>query len=808
MKRAILFFSLLFTTVLYAEVKVVNIGVIPTPQSVVFTEGYALFGKAKYNSHQVPSLIGVKRQRGAYILAVTPKRIDVYYTDNEGLENATRTFTMMRSHYGDTIPCMTVTDWPAFQYRGWLDDISRGPVTKHSFSEEQFSRMRLWKMNFGSYYTEHSLYNPEFPDIIPPLPFNSHPEFSMANLQCFAHFEKTLRIPYYQDMMDTRTNVNPANEQTYDFLRSQIANTWRFYPQTNLFNINCDETEGLGSGRARDYVSEVGADTAYCRHIRRVYDLVVDEALKIGKDTPEVLMWGDIVGKKPEMIKYLPSAMNYVVWSYAASDSYDSMLEPFKGQKLWVAPGVSHWSSIPLVDNYIRNIANLARDGHKAGALGIINTSWDDSGESLFADTWHAMAWAAEMAWHPLNSNDPQELRMREQVFNEIYTELYGDVRPIYALGALAGNKWVGEWINTGTLSQPLLNFYPSNTGEDVLVRCDSVDRIVNEILEITDSARLPHVAYGCHRILTVSAKARLRVLLSRALADHDTEAAHALADRYFAMLHSLKCEYLRLWDEESTPYSREIICKRYDDLAEELMGAFRYVFVTNDGRSITLSTIDTSYTIYYTLDGRKPSEGSAIYKSPLTIDRSCLVQTMTIDCWGSPLYSSQYSLSHLGMGHLSSLNSRYSDYRPVYSGGGENALADGVLGSDDSYADGHWQGFAGTDISVDYDLGKVTSVDNISFRALQNTFDWILAPQTLEIQTSADGIAWVTARTEHFDPQFKVGGTIIHTNAARHLNLSTRYLRVIIRNPGELPSWHPGRGNGSYLFVDEIVIE
>ena len=46
----------------------------------------------------------------------------------------------------------------------------------------------------------------------------------MANLQCFAHFEKTLRIPFYQSLMDGYANLNPAKEETYSFLRDQIEN--------------------------------------------------------------------------------------------------------------------------------------------------------------------------------------------------------------------------------------------------------------------------------------------------------------------------------------------------------------------------------------------------------------------------------------------------------------------------------------------------------------------------------------------------------------------------------------------------------
>nr|MCR5065730.1 hypothetical protein [Bacteroidales bacterium] len=34
------------------------------------------------------------------------------------------------------------------------------------------------------------------------------------------------------------------------------------------------------------------------------------------------------------------------------------------------------------------------------------------------------------------------------------------------------------------------------------------------------------------------------------------------------------------------------------------------------------------------------------------------------------------------------------------------------------------------------------------------------------------------------------------------------RHLRIVVPNPGPLPSWHPAPGQPSYLFTDEIVIK
>ncbi|MBN2506440.1 MAG: hypothetical protein JXQ71_07085 [Verrucomicrobia bacterium] len=46
------------------------------------------------------------------------------------------------------------------------------------------------------------------------------------------------------------------------------------------------------------------------------------------------------------------------------------------------------------------NIRHFVRDGVKHGALGMLNTDWEDDGEALNAVKWHADAWAAECAWN------------------------------------------------------------------------------------------------------------------------------------------------------------------------------------------------------------------------------------------------------------------------------------------------------------------------------------------------------------------------------------------------------------------------
>ena len=525
------------------------------------------------------------------------------------------------------------------------------------------------------------------------------------------------------------------------------------------------------------------------------------------------------------------------------------MIAPFKnlhdryGTQFWVASGVSHWSHLfPSQHNYIKNIANLTRDGYRAGARGVMNTAWDDSGESLFNDCWHAMFWAAEMGWncHQLSSiTDPeayaQALSERERIFNENFDryvnftsksdadnqQKLNSVRFYYSVGDLMRNKWVDSWYQTGALMEPLLDFYPSKVDETMSQRCDSVEAILASLYKEYQVPPLGstlnnlsfssvNAVFALHRIEVTVEKSRLRMLMNRRLRGENVD-YETLKNQYFNHLHQLKLEYLRIWDSECTGYSRDIICSRYDHLGQEVLDAEQHVFIqtfAQDGKTMVKLSNLSGQPIYYTFDGRKPSNGSLLYSEPFELTRSCEVKTVSFNQWGDAVASSKYLLLHRGMGHLKQLNSQYATYRDTYSAGGAQALLDGELGSEATYNDGHWQGYWGQDVDVEMDFGTKTAVNHIFMRFMQNSIDWILAPQTIEVYTSLDGKKWTLVREETFNPDFRASGNIVHNNAIRDLKLQTRYLRVVAKNPGKLPELTPGAGYDSYLFCDEIVIE
>lgn len=83
-------------------------------------------------------------------------------------------------------------------------------------------------------------------------------------------------------------------------------------------------------------------------------------------------------------------------------ESFDDDVIPFKeaGYDFFVCPGVKCWDHIPPDSSVANiNIKNYVRDGTEHGALGMMNTMWDDSGENLFHLNWHGLFLGAECSW-------------------------------------------------------------------------------------------------------------------------------------------------------------------------------------------------------------------------------------------------------------------------------------------------------------------------------------------------------------------------------------------------------------------------
>jgi predicted alpha-1,2-mannosidase len=143
----------------------------------------------------------------------------------------------------------------------------------------------------------------------------------------------------------------------------------------------------------------------------------------------------------------------------------------------------------------------------------------------------------------------------------------------------------------------------------------------------------------------------------------------------------------------------------------------------------------------------------------------------------------------------------------PQYTAGGPDALIDGRRGTT-AWATGGWQGYQGQDFVAVLDLGRPTPVARAAAGFLQDTRSWIVLPTELIVETSTDGATFHEAGRLRHDVPVDTDGVITRDLALDLDGSPLHALRFRAINAGTLPSWHPGAGGASFIFIDELLVE
>ena len=289
------------------------------------------------------------------------------------------------------------------------------------------------------------------------------------------------------------------------------------------------------------------------------------------------------------------------------------------------------------------------------------------------------------------------------------------------------------------------------------------------------------------------------------------------MSAQFLDSLHCLKKRFVKAWDMESRSYYRNVFTDRYDKIAKDVLNAGNHVFIettkgqqtTDNGQQtfVSLKTIFNDRDIYYTIDGSEPDKNSKVYTEPFAIERSCIVKATCFEDNRDKIISEKYILYHKGMGHFRKLNTVAGNYRPEYSGGSEDALLNGAVGTN-NYKDGNWQGFYGNDCDIELDFGKKEKLNSLKINFITNPYDWIMMPKRMSVYHSDNGIHYQLFRSYDIYEEVPTSRSTIVIKTLDVSGLNSRFVRIIVETPGLIPQGLPGYNNPSWMFMDEIVVE
>ncbi|MGA7300080.1 MAG: family 20 glycosylhydrolase, partial [Candidatus Sulfotelmatobacter sp.] len=194
--------------------------------------------------------------------------------------------------------------------------------------------------------------------------------------------------------------LTPTKQQSYEIIKAMYADLVPLFPGPFL-HIGGDETFELGHGQTAALAAQEGLGRVYLDHIQKV-SAILQPYHK------QLMFWGDIAVKYPQLLSILPKDMIAVPWDYDAKPSYESIIKPYRdaGLRVVVAPGANNWNQVwPNLDVAYVNIRNFVRDGQKLGAMGMLNTTWNDDGESIYGMAWPALIFGAAAGWQANESD-------------------------------------------------------------------------------------------------------------------------------------------------------------------------------------------------------------------------------------------------------------------------------------------------------------------------------------------------------------------------------------------------------------------
>lgn len=194
----------------------------------------------------------------------------------------------------------------------------------------------------------------------------------------------------------------------------------------------------------------------------------------------------------------------------------------------------------------------------------------------------------------------------------------------------------------------------------------------------------------------------------------------------------------------------------------------------------------------------RKGFGGPSVYTRPQLVNNNA-----TYIASNSKLNLSQTFQFSMSTGKKISLAASPSK---SYPGDGAFTLVNGVQNVKGLSKSKEFLGFSGTDCEAVIDLGKDELISKAVVQTLRQTGSWIWQPLSAEVFVSADGKEFVSAGlTDDFTVTLKglEKGTMTVEFAAR----KARFVKVVVKNWGDIPAGEPGAGNKAWLFVDEIEI-
>ncbi len=206
---------------------------------------------------------------------------------------------------------------------------------------------------------------------------------------------------------------------------------------------------------------------------------------------------------------------------------------------------------------------------------------------------------------------------------------------------------------------------------------------------------------------------------------------------------------------------------------------------------------------IHYTRDGSSVNESSAVYKNPITIQKSGTYSFINFH----PDFKSSDEISIDLIKITNDISRAKITISPNphsnYGGIGVRGLVDLKKGSTQFRNGNEWLGFQSPVITINLDFEEQLEISKIILSTLKDHNSWIFFPESIVVSNQTRRIGSLNSALPKASQETKLSFIEIPIKKDSYSNLE-----IQIHLLDKIPNWHQGKGTLPYFFIDEIIVE
>jgi hexosaminidase len=334
---------------------------------------------------------------------------------------------LIRAAPGPRLPALEIRDWPALEWRGVSDDVSRGQVSTAGDFCAMIRQLAYHKKNLYQPYIEDMF---EF-DCDPAIGRDrgAITKAEMALMVAEARRNHVTLTPVFETLGHQDRLLSLPHNRQYAEVQDPAKRPWSFAPArpeavafvTQLvdeiaaatpgpfFHIGGDEAFDIGKGLSADLVKYLGVSRV---HVDYFTTMIRHLEARHGRRT---MLYADMLISHPQALDLLPREAILVDWHYRKDDQFTSV-PAFKTagfRQIFTSPGLWSWAAFyPNWDIAFANITQAASVAKREGLMGCIASSWgDDGAENLRLNNFAGWAFSAALEWEQGSTNAAEFFR-------------------------------------------------------------------------------------------------------------------------------------------------------------------------------------------------------------------------------------------------------------------------------------------------------------------------------------------------------------------------------------------------------------